>query len=92
MIKTWKHKGLKDFFETGSTKGIPAKHSKRIGRILDAIDSASEIEDLNIPGFDLHELKGDRKGTWAITVTGNWRITFKFINGDAYDVNYEDYH
>ena len=92
MIKTWKHKGLKDFYETGSTKSIPAKHSKRIRRILDAIDSAEEIEELDIPGFDLHELKGDRKGTWAITVTGNWRITFLFINGDAYDVNYEDYH
>ena len=92
MIKTWKHKGLKDFFETGSTKGIPAKHSKRIRRVLDAIDTAAEITELDIPGFDLHELKGDRKGTWAITVTGNWRITFKFNNGDAYDVNYEDYH
>jgi toxin HigB-1 len=92
MIKTWKHKGLKDFFETGSTKAIPSKHAKRIRRVLDAIDGASDIDELDIPGFDLHELKGDRKGTWAITVSGNWRITFTFINGDAYDVNYEDYH
>ena len=91
MIKTWHHKGLKLFWETGSTKGIPAKQAPRIRRILDAIDAAQAIEELNIPGFDLHELKGNRKGTWAISVIKNWRITFKFIT-DAYELNYEDYH
>ena len=92
MIKSFRHKGLKRFWETGSTKWIPARHAKRIRLILDAIDAATTLDDLRKPGFDLHELKGDRKGTWAITVSGNWRITFTFDSGNAYDVNYEDYH
>jgi proteic killer suppression protein len=92
MIKSFKHKGLKEFWETGSTKGIPAQHAKRIKRILDAVDAAAAIDEFRIPGFNLHELKGNRKGIWAITVSGNWRITFKFIKGDAYDVDLEDYH
>ncbi len=92
MVKTWKHKRLKTFFETGNRKGIDAKHADRIRRILDALDAASAIVELNLPTFALHELGGNRKGTWAITVVKNWRITFKFIAGYAYDVNYEDYH
>lgn len=92
MIRSWKHKGLKWLFETGSTKGIPAPQAKKIRVRLDAIDVATEIKQLDVPGWDLHELAGDRKGTWAIKVTGNWRITFRFIEGDAYDLNYEDYH
>ena len=92
MIKSFRHKGLQKFWETGTTKWIPTRHAKRIRLILDAIDAATVIDDLRKPGFDLHELKGDRKGTWAITVTGNWRITFRFENGNAYDVDYEDYH
>jgi proteic killer suppression protein len=92
MIKTFVHKGLKDFFETGSTKGIPAKHANKINGRLTIIDNAIVIEDIDLPGFDLHELKGNRKGTWAVKVTGNYRITFQFIDGDAYVVDYEDYH
>jgi proteic killer suppression protein len=92
MIKSFRHKGLKEYWETGNTKGIPAQLAKKIDSRLAVIDDAKEIEDINYPGFDLHELKGDRKGTWAVKVSGNWRITFKFIDGDAYELNLEDYH
>jgi proteic killer suppression protein len=92
MIKSWKHKGLKLLFETGGTRGIPAQQAKKIQVRLDAIDVATEVNQLNVLGWGLHELAGGRKGTWAVKVTGNWRITFKFVEGDAYDVNYEDYH
>ncbi len=92
MIKSFKHKGLKRFYETGSTRGILAKHAKRLRMQLSALDTALEISDLDIPGYDLHELKGKRKGTWAISVSGNWRLTFEFIDGNAYQLDYEDYH
>ncbi|MGE0128615.1 MAG: type II toxin-antitoxin system RelE/ParE family toxin [Blastocatellales bacterium] len=92
MIKSWLHKGLRDFFETGSKKGIPPELASRIRIRLDALDAATIINDLDLPGFNLRELKGDRKGTWSIWVSGNWRITFKFANGNATDVNLEDYH
>jgi toxin HigB-1 len=92
MIKSFRHKGLESYWKTGSTKGIPAQHARRIKRILDLLDSAATIDELRVPGFNLHQLKGDRAGTWAITVSGNWRITFEFIDGDAYNVDLEDYH
>jgi proteic killer suppression protein len=92
VIKSFRHKGLRDFWEKGSKKGIPAQFAPRIERILDALDAATDITQLNLPGFNLHELKGDRQGEWSIWVSGNWRITFKFRNGDAYDVDLEDYH
>lgn len=92
MIVSFRHKGLKDFWTTGSKKGIPAALAPRIEIILDALDAATDIAQLNVPGFRLHQLKGDRKGEWSIWVNGNWRITFKFIGGDAHDVDLEDYH
>ncbi|MBC3767145.1 type II toxin-antitoxin system RelE/ParE family toxin [Neptunicella marina] len=92
MIKSFKHKGLQLFFESGSKKGIQAKHASKLRMQLAALDTAHVIEDIDIPGFRLHQLKGQRKETWSITVNGNWRITFEFENGDAYIVNYEDYH
>jgi proteic killer suppression protein len=92
MIKSFRHKGLKKLFENGDRKGVPQDLAPRILRMLDVLDAAKDINDLNLPGFDLHELKGDRKGTWAIKVNKNWRITFRFVNGDAYDVDLEDYH
>jgi toxin HigB-1 len=92
MIKTFKHKGLKKFFESGSTAGIQASHGKRIRMQLAAIDTAHVIEDINLPGFKLHPLKGDKQGLWSISVSGNWRITFEFVDGNAYLLNYEDYH
>jgi len=92
MIKSWKHTGLKEFFETGSTRKINAQHEKRLRQRLRVIDLAERIEDINLTGYRLHPLKGDRKGCWSVTVTGNWRITFEFQDGDAYILNYEDYH
>ena len=92
MIKSFKHKGLKRYFETGNTSGIQTKHERKIRMQLAAIDTAIEIDDLNLPGFKLHPLKGNRDGIWSITVNGNWRITFEFIDGNAYILNYEDYH
>jgi proteic killer suppression protein len=92
MIKTFKHKGLKKFFETGSKAGIQAKHDRKLRMQLAAIDTATIIDDVDLPGFKLHPLKGNRDGIWSITVNGNWRITFEFIDGNAYILNYEDYH
>ncbi len=92
MIKTFKHKGLKKFFETGSKAGIQAKHERKLRMQLAAIDTATIIDDVDLPGFKLHPLKGDRDGIWFITVNGNWRVTFEFVDGSAYILNYEDYH
>ena len=92
MIKSFKHKGLQAYFETGSKKGIQAKHANKLRMQLAALDTAQSIEDMDIPGYRLHPLKGKRKNIWSITVKGNWRITFEFEHGDAYIVNYEDYH
>ncbi|MCJ8350610.1 type II toxin-antitoxin system RelE/ParE family toxin [Moritella sp.] len=92
MIKSFKHKGLKKYFETGSASGIQPKHQRKLRMQLAAIDTAQAIEDINLPGFKLHPLKGNRDGIWSITVNGNWRITFEFINGNAFILNYEDYH
>jgi len=92
MIKSFKHKGLEKFYSSGSTKGIQAKHAKKLRMQLIALDTAYHIEDLDIPGYRLHQLKGSLKGYWSITVNANWRITFEFSDGNIYIVNYEDYH
>ena len=92
MIKSFKHKGLEKFFTTGDTSGIQAVHATKIRDRLAFLHSAITIEDMDIPGYRLHELKGKLKGLWAIDVSKNWRIVFRFEYGDAYVVNYEDYH
>ena len=92
MIGTFRHKGLKLLFETGSYRGVPAHMVDRIIRRLDVLEAAAAIRDLDQPGFGLHELMGARRGTWSVRVTGNWRITFTFRDGDAFDVDLEDYH
>jgi proteic killer suppression protein len=92
MIKSFKHKGLQLFFETGTLKGIQADHAKKLRMRLIALDTAFMIEDLKLPGFDLHELEGNKKGSWSIKVNGNYRLTFTFENGDVYILNYEGYH
>ena len=92
MIKTFKHKGLERFFTSGTTRGIQAKHANKLRMQLAALDTATTIDDLDIPGYRLHPLKGDREGIWSITVSGNWRVTFEFTDGNVYIVNYEDYH
>lgn len=92
MIKSWLHKGLKNFFETGSRAGIQAAHARRLEERLQVINRAKSVQEINFPAYRLHQLKGDRSDIWSITVTGNWRITFRFEDGDAYILNYEDYH
>jgi len=92
MIKSFKHKGLEDFFYTANKRGIKPEHANRLERILDRLNAASEIKDMNYPGAFLHQLSGDKKDFYAVKVSGNWRIFFKLINGDAYIVNYDDYH
>jgi len=92
MIKSFKHKGLEDFFYTGSKRGILPNHANRLERILDRLNAAMEIKDMNYPGSFLHQLTGDKKGLYSVKVSGNWRVFFKFENGDAYIVNYDDYH
>ena len=92
MIRSFRHKGLKELFETGGTSRIQNTFHQRCQRRLDALDRARRPEDMNIPGFRLHELKGQRRETWSITVSRNQRITFVFVDGHAYDVDLEDYH
>jgi proteic killer suppression protein len=92
MIKSFNHKGLQQFFKTGSKKGIQAEHAKKLKMRLVALDTAMIIDDMKLPGFNLHQLTGTRDDIWSIKVNGNWRVTFRFENGDAYIVNYEDYH
>lgn len=92
MIKSFEHKGVRKFWETGSTAGIQAAHAARLRLILNRLDAASTVEDVNFHGARLHPLKGSKKGLWSVTVNGNWRITFRFEAGDAYIVNYVDYH
>ena len=92
MIKTFRHKGLKRLFETGSNRSVNATLAPRLRRQMDVLNAAQSAADMNLPGYGWHELKGERRGTWSVTVSGNWRLTFKFQEGDAYDVDLEDYH
>jgi proteic killer suppression protein len=91
-IKSFRHKGLERFFASGNQRGIQAKHADRLRLILGRLNAATDPRDVNLPGLDLHELHGARKGTWAVKVSGNWRVTFGFTSKDAEWVDYEDYH
>ena len=92
MIKSFRHKGLRRLFETGSTSGVQASHAKRLRMQLAALHTAQSIEDMDIPGYRLHPLKGQMRGRWSIWVSGNWRLTFEFQDGHVYVLDYEDYH
>ncbi len=92
MIKSFAHKGLEKFFTEGSTKGIQAKHKAKLRLILALLDAAQAVQDMNFPGSGFHSLKGDKKDHWAVKVSGNWRIIFRFEDGNAYVVDYLDYH
>ena len=92
MIKSWRHKGLKLFYETGSTAKINANHADRLHDILQVLDFATSPEQMRLPGLKFHKLSGDLKSFYAVSVTGNWRLTFKFDGQDAVLVNYQDYH
>jgi proteic killer suppression protein len=91
-ILRFKHKGLARFFANGSLAGIQSTHSKRLRLILGRLSVAREPRDMGLPGLQLHPLKGERHGTWAVSVSGNWRVTFRFEGPDVADVHYEDYH
>ncbi len=92
MIRSFAHKGLKEFYETGSKKGIIPEHAPKLSRILDRLDASSSPMDMNLPSYRLHSLKGDKREMWSVTVNGNWRLTFYFVDEDAYLVDYMDYH
>lgn len=92
MIKSFRHKGLQRFYETGAKSGIQVKHAGRLRPQLAALDTAQTLDDMNVPGYRLHALKGKLKGHWSIWVSGNWRLTFEFKDGNVFILDYEDYH
>jgi toxin HigB-1 len=92
VIQSFRHKGLRRFYESGSAAGIQPKHAKRLRMLLAALDTAQAIADMDIPGLNLHPLRGQGKGRWSVWVNGNWRVTFEFRDGHAYVLDYEDYH
>lgn len=92
MIASFRHKGLARFFSAGDQRGIPTQFAARIERILDRLDACARPEEMDLPGYRFHALKGQRKGVYAVTVSGNWRLTFKFDGMNGIDVDLEDYH
>lgn len=92
MIVSFRHKGLENFYRTGSTRGIQAAHASKLRRILGLLDVAQGPQDMNVPSFKLHPLKGDLAGHWSVWVNGNWRMTFRFVESDVELVDYQDYH
>lgn len=91
-IRRFRHRGLERFFLTGTKAGIQPKHADRLRLILGRLNVSADPRDMDLPGLSLHELRGDRRGTWAVRVSANWRVTFRFAGPDADDVDYEDYH
>ena len=92
MIRGFRHKGLKLLFEKGDRRRLPPEQADKIGRILARLEEASEVEHMDLPGFRLHPLKHDLAGLWSVSVSGNWRIVFRFEGGHAHDVDLIDYH
>ncbi|MEX2641845.1 MAG: type II toxin-antitoxin system RelE/ParE family toxin [Acetobacterales bacterium] len=92
MIRAFRHKGLRRLYETGSRRGVRPDHAEKLRRILARLDVATDVADMNLPGLGLHPLRGDLAGFWAVTVSGNWRVVFRFADGHADDVDLMDYH
>lgn len=92
MIESIRHKGLKLLFEKGDPSKLTQAHLSKIRLVLTLLDNAKVVEDMNFPGSNLHPLKGSLKGFWSVTISGNYRIIFRFENGDAFDLDYVDYH
>lgn len=92
MILKFRHQGLKLLYEKDNARGVQAEHAEKLRNRLSNLDAATQPADLDLPGYRLHPLKGDRAGEWSITVTGNWRVTFRFEGRDVTEVQYEDYH
>jgi proteic killer suppression protein len=92
VIRSFRHKGLKRLYEDDDPRGVLGEHSTKLRNILARMDAAASVEDMDLPGFRLHALKGALRGSWAVTVRANWRVIFRFVEGDAFDVDYLDYH
>jgi proteic killer suppression protein len=92
MIESFRHRGLKQLFEQGDRSRIRPDLVDKVERILNRLDASSTVDDMNVAGFGLHRLKGDLRGFWAVVVSRNWRVVFRFENGSAYDVDFLDYH
>ena len=92
MIKSFKHKGLKKLYESGTKRGVKPEHTTRLRLILARLDASTSPEDMNLPGLSLHPLKGSLKNYWPVSVSGNWRVIFRFEDGYVFDVDYLDYH
>lgn len=92
MIMSFRHKGLRDLFFFNDASGVNPQHVKRLLNRLSALNQVTTVSGVNVRSYRLHELQGERQGVWAITVSGNWRLTFEFFNGNAHVLNYEDYH
>jgi proteic killer suppression protein len=92
MIQSFRHKGLKRLYEDDDPRGVMAEHLTKLRNILARLDAAGTVEDMNLPGFNLHPLKGRLQGSMAVTVRANWRVIFRFADGHASDVDYLDYH
>ena len=92
MIRSFRHKGLERFFLKGTKSGIQSQHEQRLRLILGRLQVSVGPKDMDLPGLVLHPLTGQRKGTWSVRVSGNWRVTFSFIDRDTVDIDYEDYH
>ena len=92
MIKSFAHKGLEKFFEDGGKKGIQPQHASKLGDILDMLDAATVVKDMDAPGLRLHPWHPKDKGLWSVDVSGPWRVVFRFENGNAYDVDYQQPH
>ncbi|MGH8132988.1 MAG: type II toxin-antitoxin system RelE/ParE family toxin [Steroidobacteraceae bacterium] len=92
MIRSFRHRGLEAFFTRDDSRKVPADRLARITRLLDRLEVSRMLQDMNLPGFDFHRLKGNRKGIYAVSVSGNWRLTFRFEAEHASDVDLEDYH
>ncbi len=92
MIQSFHHAGLEKFYRKDTKAGINPSHAKKLRKLLTALDAAAKPEDMNVPGWDLHPLKGNLAGHWSVSVNGNWRMTFKFVGIDAEVVDYQDYH
>jgi len=91
MIRSFRHKGLERFFRTGSKSGINATFASRLTKQLSTLDAANDVQQMSLPGWKLHSLQGELAGYWAVTVSGNWRLTFRFIGEDAEVVDLQDY-
>jgi len=92
MIARFRHRGLERLFTSGDTSGINAQHVRKLRQILVALNNAANPAAMNLPGFRLHPLRGDRRGQWAVSVSGNWRVVFEFDGPDATNVDLVDYH